>query len=88
MIGEFVKQDLQADLGMAVLGTTGLSEVGKTLAKGCYILEKNKFILCCREVYKGQILKIEDDYKTAPAMSYCVKYASAILRILSLKQRN
>ena len=36
-----MKQDLQADLGMAVLVTTGISEVGKTLAKGCYILEEN-----------------------------------------------
>ena len=37
VIGEFMKQDLQADLGMAVLGTTGISEVGKTLVKDCYI---------------------------------------------------
>ena len=42
VIGEFMKQDLQADLGMAVLGTTGISEIGKTLAKGCYKLEENK----------------------------------------------
>ena len=32
VIGGFVKQDLQVDLGMAVLGTAGVSEVGKTLA--------------------------------------------------------
>ena len=72
-MGDFVKQDLQADLCVAVLGTTGISEVGKTFVKDCYILEEIKFILCCKEVYKGQIFKIEDDFKPAPPMSYCVK---------------
>ena len=49
---------VQADLGMDVLGTTRISEEEiSDLAKGCNILGKNKFKLCSKEVYKGQIFK-------------------------------
>ena len=36
VISEYSKKDVYADLGIAVLGTTDISKVGNTFAKGCY----------------------------------------------------